>query len=101
MKGATRLHQLLQEPGMFVAPGAHDVMTARIVEAEGFQVLYLGGFTTSASILGIPDHSLITMTELLDQARKVAAVVEIPIISDIDDAGGTPLNAPRTMRLAE
>ena len=101
MKGTTRLRQLLQEPGMLVAPGAHDVMTARIVEAEGFQALYLGGFATSASILGIPDHSLITMTELLDQARKVAAVVDIPIISDIDDAGGTPLNAQRTMRLAE
>jgi 2-methylisocitrate lyase-like PEP mutase family enzyme len=71
MKGTTKLRQLLREPGVLVAPGAHDVMTARIVEAEGFQALYLGGFAASASMLGIPDHSLITMTELLAQGRNL------------------------------
>ncbi len=101
MKGTTRLRQLLDQPGMLVAPGAHDVMTARIIEAQGFEALYLSGFATSASMLGIPDHSLITMTELLNRARDVAAAVDIPILSDIDDAGGTPLNAQRTIRLAE
>jgi 2,3-dimethylmalate lyase len=101
VKGTTKLRQLLSEPGMLVAPGAHDVMSARIVEAEGFQAVYLGGFATSASMLGIPDHSLITMTELLMQARNVAAAVNIPIISDIDDGGGTALSARRTIRLAE
>jgi 2-methylisocitrate lyase-like PEP mutase family enzyme len=86
---------------MLVAPGAHDAMTARIIEAEGFEAVYLGGFATSASMLAIPDHSLITMTELLAQARNVTAAVNIPVISDIDDAGGTPLSAQRTVRLAE
>ena len=74
MKGTTRLRQLLSQSGMLVAPGAHDVMSARIVEAEGFDAVYLGGFAASASSLGIPDHSLITMTELLAQARNVAAL---------------------------
>jgi len=101
MKSTTKLRQLLQQPGMLIAPGAHDVMTARIVEAEGFQAIYLGGCRASASILGIPDHSLITMTELLAQARNVAAAVNIPIMADIDDGGGTPLSARRTIRLAE
>jgi 2-methylisocitrate lyase-like PEP mutase family enzyme len=101
VKGTTKLRQLLSEPGMRVVPGAHDVMTARIVEEEGFQAVYLGGFATSASMLAIPDHSLITMTELLVHARNVAAAVKIPIISDIDDAGGTALSARRTIRLAE
>ena len=101
MKGTTKLRQLLSEPGMLVAPGAHDAMSARLVETEGFQAVYLGGFATSASMLGIPDHSLITMSELLAQARNVAAAVSIPIISDIDDAGGTALSARRTIRLAE
>lgn len=101
MKSTTRLRQLLQQPGMLVAPGAHDVMTARIVEAEGFQAVYLGGFAASASMLGIPDHSLITMTELLTQARNVAAAVNIPIMADIDDGGGAPLSVQRTIRLAE
>jgi 2,3-dimethylmalate lyase len=101
MKGTTKLRRLLGEPGMLVAPGAHDAMTARIVEAEGFQAVYLGGFATSASMLGIPDHSLITMTELLAQARNVAAAVNIPILADIDDGGGTPLSVRRTIRMAE
>jgi len=101
MKGTTKLRQLLSQPGMLVAPGAHDSMSARIVEAEGFQAVYLGGFATSASMLAIPDHSLITMTELLAQARNVAAAVSIPIISDVDDGGGTALSAQRTIRLAE
>jgi 2-methylisocitrate lyase-like PEP mutase family enzyme len=86
---------------MLIAPGAHDVMTARIIEAEGFQAVYLGGFATSASLLGIPDHSLITMTELLAHARNVAAAVHIPILADVDDGGGTPLSVRRTIRLAE
>lgn len=101
MKGTTRLRQLLKEPGVLIAPGAHDVMSARLVEQEGFQALYLGGFACSASLLGIPDHSLITMTELLAQARNVAAAVSIPIIADMDDGGGTPLNVRRTIRLCE
>jgi len=101
VKGTTRLRQLLAQPGMLIAPGAHDVMSARIVEAEGFQAVYLGGFATSASMLGIPDHSLITMTELLAQARNVTAAVNIPVISDMDDGGGSPLSVRRTVRLAE
>jgi 2-methylisocitrate lyase-like PEP mutase family enzyme len=101
VKGTTRLRQLLAQPGMLIAPGAHDVMSARLVEAEGFQAVYLGGFATSASMLGIPDHSLITMTELLAQARNVTAAVNIPVISDIDDGGGSPLSVRRTIRLAE
>jgi 2-methylisocitrate lyase-like PEP mutase family enzyme len=101
MKSTTKLRQLLTRSGMLIAPGAHDVMTARIVEAEGFEAVYLGGFAASASALGIPDHSLITMTELLDHARYVAAAVNIPILADIDDGGGTPLSVRRTIRLAE
>ena len=85
MNSTTKLRQLLARPGMLIAPGAHDVMTARLVETEGFDAVYLGGFAASASALGVPDHSLITMTELLDHARNVAAAVNIPILADIDD----------------
>ena len=101
MKATTKLRQLLQQPGTLIIPGAHSTMTARIVEAEGFDAVYLGGYACAASAFGIPDHSLITMTELLAQARHVAAAVGIPIIADIDDAGGTPLNVRRTIRECE
>lgn len=101
MKATTRLRQLLEQPGTLIIPGAHSAMTARIVEAEGFEAVYLGGYACAASAYGIPDHSLITMTELLAQARNVAAAVNVPIIADIDDAGGTPLNVRRTVRECE
>lgn len=101
MKSTTKLRQLLERPGMLVVPGAHDVMSARLVEAEGFEAVYLGGFAASASALGLPDHSLITMTELLEHARHAAAAVRVPILADIDDGGGTPLSVRRTIRLAE
>ena len=101
MKATSRLRELLNRPEMLVAPGAHDAMTAKLVEAQGFDALYLGGYAGSASMLGIPDHSLITMTELLTQARNVTAAVEIPVVADIDDGGGAPLNVRRTVRLCE
>jgi 2-methylisocitrate lyase-like PEP mutase family enzyme len=101
MKPTARLRQLLAAPGVLLAPGAHDALTARIVQAEGFDAVYLGGFAGSASQLGIPDHSLVTMTELLEQARNVANVVDIPVIADIDDGGVSALSVRRTIRLAE
>ena len=75
MKGTTQLRQLLQQPGMLVAPGAHDVMTARIVEAEGFRAVYLGGFAASASMLGIPDHSLITIRAVITSCAPGATSI--------------------------
>jgi 2-methylisocitrate lyase-like PEP mutase family enzyme len=76
MKGTTKLKQLLSQAGVLVVPGTYDVMTARIVEAEAFDAVYLGGLATSTSMLGIPDHSLITMTELLTRGRNVVAAVK-------------------------
>ena len=101
MQGTTRLRQLLAQPGTLIVPGAHSAMTARIVEAEGFEAVYLGGYACAASAYGIPDHSLVTMTELLAQVRNAVAAVDIPIIADMDDAGGTPLNVRRTVRACE
>lgn len=84
-----------------MAPGAYDALSAKIIESEGFSALYLGGLSACASMLGIPDQSLITMTELLDNTRRVAAAVSIPIIADIDDGGGNALSVRRTIRMFE
>jgi 2-methylisocitrate lyase-like PEP mutase family enzyme len=95
------LRELIRRDGVLHAPGAHDVLTALIAQDVGFEALYLGGFACGASTYGIPDHSSITMTELLEQARRVTAAVDLPVIADLDDAGGNALNAQRCVRLAE
>jgi 2-methylisocitrate lyase-like PEP mutase family enzyme len=96
-----RFRDLIRRDGVLHAPGAHDALTALIAQDVGFEAVYLGGFACGASAFGVPDHSSITMTELLEQARRVVAVVDLPVIADIDDAGGNALNAQRCVRLAE
>ena len=98
---AATFRGLLRREGVTHAPGVHDVLTALIAQDLGFDALYLGGFACGASAFGIPDHSSITMTELLEQARRVIAAVDIPVLADIDDGGGNALNTQRCVRLAE
>ena len=98
---ARRFRALLERDGTVVLPGAFDSLSARIIEDEGFDGVYLGGFASGASSLGLPDHSLITMTEMLDAARRITSVVGVPVIADLDDAGGNAVNVRRFVRLAE
>ncbi len=96
-----RLRDLLRRDGPTVLPGAYDALSARIFQHAGFEALYLGGFASGASSLGLPDHSLITMTELLDAARRITSAVDIPVVADLDDAGGNAVNVVRFVRGAE
>ena len=101
MKPTTQLRRLLSEPGLVLAPGAYNALTARMVEQAGFPAIYLGGMEAAACSLGIGDHGLMTLAELLEHTRRVADVVNIPVIADADDAGGTALNVERTVRQFE
>jgi 2,3-dimethylmalate lyase len=96
-----RLRTLLVGEKAIQVPGAYDVLSARIIERAGFDAIYLGGAAAGASAFGVPDHSLITMTELVEHARRVTSAVQVPVIADLDDAGGTALNVRRFVRLAE
>lgn len=95
------LRSLLGGPDVLLVPGAYDVISARLIEEEGFPAVYVGGLVCCASMLGLPDHSLVTTAELLDHSRRIADAVNIPVISDVDDGGGTPLNVARTVRQFE
>jgi len=88
---AAELRRLLEAPGIIRSLGAHDVLTAMLIEQEGFETVFLGGFGVSASLLGLPDLNFITLPEMADQIRRVAARVRIPIIADGDTGhGGIP-----------
>jgi 2-methylisocitrate lyase-like PEP mutase family enzyme len=95
--GAARLRALLDGGQTIVAPGAFDPLAARLVEEAGFPAVYMTGFGTSAALLGRPDVGLLTMTEMTDNAGRIAACVDIPVIADADTGYGNPLNVIRTV----
>ena len=94
---AARLRELLSSGETIVAPGAFDPLAARLVEEAGFPAVYMTGFGTSAALLGRPDVGLLTMTEMADNAGRIAAAVGIPVIADADTGYGNPLNVIRTV----
>ena len=94
---AARLRALLESGQTIVAPGAFDPLGARLVEEAGFPAVYMTGFGTSAALLGRPDVGLLTMTEMVDNAGRIAACVDIPVIADADTGYGNALNVIRTV----
>ena len=89
---------MLADPGIIVAPGAYDCLTAKIIENEDFQCIYMTGAGTTVSRLGYPDLGLATMTEMVSNAAAIAATVNIPVIADADTGYGGVLNVQRTVR---
>lgn len=93
-----RLRSLLDRPGPIVAPGVYDGLTARLVEAGGFDATIVTGAGVAASILGVPDLGLVSMTEALTQTRNIVNSVSIPVVADCDTGYGNPINVCRTVR---
>lgn len=77
-------------------PGVYDALTARLAADAGFEVLFVSGYSVSASRLGMPDFGYLTQTEMADAARAVCGATERPVIVDADTGYGNPLNAIRT-----
>ena len=95
--GAARLRALLDSGQTILAPGAFDPLAARLVEEAGFPAVYMTGFGTAAALIGRPDVGLLTMTEMVGNAARIAACVDIPVIADADTGYGNPLNVIRTV----
>ncbi len=98
MKPTRRLRGLLTQPAIIRSLGAHDVFTARLIEAAGLETVFLGGFGTSASLLGLPDVGFLTLTEMADAVRRMAQRVSIPVVADGDTGHGDLHNVTRTVR---
>jgi len=96
-----RLRELLARPEPLVAPGAYDALSARLVEQAGFDVVYMTGFGTTAALAGRPDVGLLTGTEMVDNARRIAAAVDVPVIADADTGYGNAINVVRTVQAYE
>jgi 2-methylisocitrate lyase-like PEP mutase family enzyme len=97
MAQASGFRDLLKRDGMVVAPGAYDCITAKLIEQAGFAAVYMTGAGTAAT-LGYPDFGLVTMSEMVANAGRIAAAVDVPVIADADTGYGNELNVFRTVR---
>jgi len=98
MSKATDLRQLFANDGFVIAPGAYDGLTARLIELAGFPVVYATGAGISNSQLALADVGLLTMTEMLEQVRKMTAAVSVPVVCDVDTGYGNAVNLHRTVQ---
>ena len=97
LSNAKTLRQLLDAPGMLVAPGAYDAIGARLIEHAGFKAAYMTGAGTSLA-RGYPDLGLLTMGEMVENAAAMVRSSGIPLIADADTGFGNELNVTRCIR---
>jgi 2-methylisocitrate lyase-like PEP mutase family enzyme len=97
MNARQTLRKLVSAPGYVIAPGAHDTLTARLVQLAGFEAVYLtgGGFSRAN---GYPDVGLLTMTEIVPWIARTVDAVDIPVIADMDTGYGNAVNVVRSVR---
>ena len=98
MKATTQLRNLLKEPGMLVAPGCVDTISALVNRYIGFKAVYVTGSGTEAAMLGYPDMGLKTLTEITTQAGRIADATGLPVICDAEAGFGSYINMVPTVR---
>ena len=91
------LREKLDRDEFLVAIGAHDPLTAILIERAGFDVVIVGGYSASASLLGRPDIDLVGFDLMLQRLRAVASVTSLPIYADGDTGFGNVTNVMRTV----
>jgi methylisocitrate lyase len=96
---AQRVRDLVAENRPLVMGGVYDGLTARLAEQAGFEVLFMGGFSVAATLLGEPDFGYLTQTEMADAARRVCRLTSHPVLVDADTGYGNALNVLRTVEL--
>jgi len=98
MKNTELLRKLLEEEKTLLVPGSYDAFSAKILKQAGFKVIYMSGSGVTASLTGMPDVGLLTMTEMVNQARNIVNAVDLPLICDADHGYGNPINVIRTVK---
>lgn len=101
MQHRPRLRQLIRDKAGLVVPGAYDALSAKLIERAGFPAVYMTGYGTSASRLGLPDLGFAGLAEMADHARNLAAAVRVPLIADADTGYGNALSVRRTVTMYE
>jgi 2-methylisocitrate lyase-like PEP mutase family enzyme len=92
------LRRIINRGGCAIAPGVADALAARLVAREGFDVVYMTGFGTSVARLGMPDVGLLTASEMIENAARIADASGLPVLADADTGFGNAINTRRTIR---
>jgi 2-methylisocitrate lyase-like PEP mutase family enzyme len=95
MKKSTLLKNMIMEKKALVCPGAHDVMSAKLIERAGFKACQVSGFGLSATYLGLPDMAFLSFAEALNFSKNIIDAVNIPVMVDADTGFGNAVNAMR------
>jgi phosphoenolpyruvate phosphomutase len=90
------LRERLAQPGLLLAAGAHDALSAKLIEEAGFDVVWASGFGISA-VHAVPDANILTLTETLEAVRRMVDGVRIPVVADCDNGYGNAINVMRTV----
>jgi len=98
MDKARLIRQALSQCGQIVMPGVYDALSAKIAAHAGFEVIFITGYSLSATLLGEPDFGLLTQTEVIAAAQRICSVVDTPVIVDADTGYGNAINVIRTVR---
>lgn len=93
-----RLRRRLTEPGLVLAPGVFDMVSLRLADTFGFDALYMTGFGTVASYMGLPDAGLATYSDMVSRVSAMAGMAQTPLIADADTGYGGLLNIRHTIR---
>jgi methylisocitrate lyase len=93
MKKTTILRKAIMDRRAVVVPGCHDALSAKVIEAAGFEAIQVSGYGLAASLLGKPDVGLVPMKDVLDITWNIAQAAGIPVMADIDTGGGNAVNA--------
>ena len=101
MRRTTRLQQLIDAPDILVMPGVHDALGARLAEAAGFAAVTAGGYGATATLLGAPDSSQLSLTELAEMYSRLCDATALPLLADADTGFGNVTNVARTVRVYE
>jgi 2,3-dimethylmalate lyase len=86
---------LSRQNDILVMPGVYDALTAKIAEYVGFEAIFQTGYGTSASLLALPDFGFLSITETVENARRITRAVDIPLIVDVDTGYGNPLTVSK------
>src|SRR5574341_260000 len=95
---ASRLREMLRGEDLLIAPGSFNALSALLIEQAGFPVIYVSGAALAGNFLGYPDIGLATMSEVLENARRIVQVTTCPVICDADTGYGDAINVMRTVR---
>jgi len=93
MNKTTVLRKAIMARRAVVVPGCHDALSAKVIEACGFEAIQISGYGLAASILGKPDVGLVQMKDVLDTTWNIAQATNIPVMADMDTGGGNAVNA--------